>query len=358
MVKLLERKEEKAYTQFLLQQPHSMLYYTLYYRDLITIYTGAQPYYFIAQNEQNEIIGVFPLMIADFENHGKVANSLPFYGSNGALLLSDTLSAGEREEISSALMSAVKEKIEQEKCIASTFITNPFTPEISQWFEKNTNFDFKDFRIGQITPMPAYSENLDEDVMSIYSNPRPRNIRKALKSGVTVRFSNDAKDMGFLFETHKQNINAIGGKSKEKKFFDTVLDVMPKQIYKIYIAEKDGEMISALLLFYFNRTVEYFTPATVHDYRNIQPSSLLIFEAMKDAIREGFTHWNWGGTWQSQGGVYDFKKKWGAEDMLYEYYTKIYNTSILEFTSQQLQKNYPFFFVVPFQHLKEEKTEV
>lgn len=358
MIKLLEKQEEKAYTQFLLEQEQSMLYYSLHYRDLISTYTGAEPYYFIAQSKQQEIIGVFPLMIANFQNHGKVANSLPFYGSNGALLLSNTLNAAEKEEISSSLMSAAKEKIEQEQCIASTFITNPFTPEVSQWIEKNTHFDFKDFRIGQITPMPAYSENLDEDVISIYSNPRPRNIRKAIKSGVTVRFSNDVKDMDFLFETHKQNIDAIGGKSKEKQFFDTVLKVMPKETYKIYIAEKDGEMISALLLFYFNKTVEYFTPATVHDYRNIQPSSLLIFKAMKDAIREGFTHWNWGGTWQSQGGVYDFKKKWGAEDMHYEYYTKIYNTSILESTAQQLQENYPFFFVVPFQHLAKEKNTV
>ena len=127
---------------------------------------------------------------------------------------------------------------------------------------------------------------------------------------------------------------------------------MPKESYKIYIAEKDGEKIGALLLFYFNKTVEYFTPAIVEKHRNLQASALLIYKAMIDASTNGYHWWNWGGTWLSQGGVYDFKKKWATLDYPYFYYTTIYDENLLNTPKEILLKEYPYFFVAPFGKLK------
>ena len=60
-------------------------------------------------------------------------------------------------------------------------------------------------------------------------------------------------------------------------------------------------------------------------YRSEQPLSVLIFRAMQDAIKEkGSKHWNWGGTWKSQHGVYRFKSRWGAHDNKYRYHIKTY----------------------------------
>ena len=64
--------------------------------------------------------------------------------------------------------------------------------------------------------------------------------------------------------------------------------------WSVFTAFHDGCPVAALLLFYFNKTVEYFTPVTVHEYRNFQPMSLIVFEAMRDAINRGMTNWNWG----------------------------------------------------------------
>ena len=59
----------------------------------------------------------------------------------------------------------------------------------------------------------------------------------------------------------------------------------------------------------------------IHEYNSlnnipfINLSSLLIFEVMLDAVEKNYEYWNCEGTWESQKGVYDFKKKWGANDM-------------------------------------------
>ena len=213
-------------------------------------------------------------------------------------------------------------------------------------------YTFNDYRIGQITRLPDNTENKKEELIKVFSNPRPRNIKKALKSGVTVRFSNDSEDMKFLFNVHKQNIESIGGKAKEYSFFEDVENLMSTDEYKILIAELDGIKIGALLLFYFNKTIEYFTPATIYEYRNVQPSSLLIYEGMMNGIDLGYSNWNWGGTWETQTGVYDFKKKWGAVDCNYEYYTMIYDTTLLKLSEEELNSEYSNVFVLPFKELQ------
>ena len=72
---------------------------------------------------------------------------------------------------------------------------------------------------------------------------------------------------------------------------------------------------------------------------------------MKQAVHDGLRLWNWGGTWKTQKGVYDFKKKWGAGDYPYYYFTKILNEDLLGGTPEELLQDYPGFYVVNFERL-------
>ena len=126
----------------------------------------------------------------------------------------------------------------------------------------------------------------------------------------------------------------------------------------MFTAYIKGKPVAALLLLYFNETVEYFTPVILPKYRNTQALSLVIFIAMKDAILHGFKNWNWGGTWLSQKGVYDFKKKWGTIDYPYYYYTLLFNNKLLSSDADFIKKNYEGFFVLPFNFLSAKKVKV
>ncbi len=350
-IKLLDESTFEHYKEFLLKQEYSLLYYSNSFRIILEKYTKCETYYSLAINNIGKILGVFPLAIYESNNLGKIANSLPFYGSNGGVLLDEKLSQEDSNDVISSLCNFVLNLINEQKCIASTFITNPFVDIVENWFESNLDYDFSDFRIGQITELPFNENNLDSSLLKLYNDPRPRNIRKAIKSGVKIRFSKEEKDLDFLFKVHSDNIMSIGGKPKEYKFFMDVIDVMPSNSYDIIVAEINKQPIASLLVLYFSKTVEYFTPATLYDYRNLQPSSLIIYKGMKKAIEKGFKYWNWGGTWKSQYGVYNFKKKWGAKDHKYKYYTKIYDKSLLNLSPNELLKNFPNNFVLPFNEL-------
>ena len=139
---------------------------------------------------------------------------------------------------------------------------------------------------------------------------------------------------------------SIGGRSKEDTFFELFPKIfIQNQDYRIYVAKKDGQNIASLLLFYFNNTVEYYIPTIMSDYRTFQPLSLLIYTAMIDAKKNGYSSWNWGGTWPSQEGVKKFKNKWNTQNVEYNYYIKLNNKKILGLSQEEIIKEYGNFYV-------------
>ena len=70
------------------------------------------------------------------------------------------------------------------------------------------------------------------------------------------------------YKTHQKNIKAINGIPKSKKFFLSINSFLKQKDWKLFVAKKNNLSIAALLLFYFNETVEYYTPAILEEYRN------------------------------------------------------------------------------------------
>ncbi len=328
----------------------STLLYTSYaYLKMLKGFLSCDIELVLLYDEQNCVKGFLPIAYKK-GSAGVVANSLPFYGSNGSMIITDDVQ--DKEAALSLMFQKAIESISSKSCIAATFISNPLDPNTDRWLNEHAGHQLIDERIGQISHLPAKSTTLAEDLIKNFEDPRPRNIRKAIKEGIKVYYAHDQEALTFLYQVHYDNITAINGIPKEKRFFTSIPDYFVEKDYRVYIAEYQGQKIGALLLFYYNQTVEYFTPAVIENFRNIQPTALLIYQAMLDAVDDGYRNWNWGGTWLSQGGVYDFKKKWGTTDYRYFYYTLLTDETLLEKSRQFLLEEYPYFFVVPFSKLK------
>lgn len=348
VVAKLDDADILAVNDFLLVDNNNLLYTSIPYLKLLKKYLNCDVEIIMAM-EDNSIVGYFPLAFKTFENQ-TVCNSLPYYGSNGGMIVKCEAEDA-RNMVRSKLYATAYSLVAEKQCVSFTIISNPLDEETKNWLEKNVKYDLLDERIGQITQF-SKETNTDEKLLKTFADPRPRNIRKAIKEGVKVYSSNSREDLDFLYTTHFENILAINGIPKEKHFFDLIPDYFTEGGFKVYIAEYDNKKIAALLLFYFNKTVEYYTPATIEEFRHLQPASLIIYKAMFDAINDGFDNWNWGGTWLSQGGVYDFKKKWGTTDHPYYYYVNILDQKIKNETKSFFLNNFPNFYVLPFNILK------
>jgi len=340
-IELIEDEGNDLIYSYLLENDKTLIYSSPRFIGLISKHLQAKPFWIIGKRN-NKIIGLLPYLVKD-GILGPAFNSMPYFGSNGGIVINNS-----DFSIKLALLRFFFQKAKEENACAATIITNPLLKDYS-FYKENCIHDYLDKRIGQITHLGGI--NSPEDLMKIFSNPRPRNIRKAIKEGVVVRKSQEYDDLNFLYETHKKNILSINGMPKDKDFFLEIDSKMKSSDWMIFIAELKGKRIAALLLFYFNQTIEYFTPAVVEEYRRYQPMALIVFKAMSEALELDIKNWNWGGTWLSQGGVYDFKKKWGTTDYEYYYFNKIYNKDILACTSFELLKRYKGFYIIPFNKL-------
>lgn len=337
-VERLRPEWDEAIDKYLLRHQGSLIYYCSKYRNFVKELLGCEDEYLVAF-DGGEIRALLPLMFTETDQ-GRVYNSLPYYGSNGGVI-------ADNEEAESRLIEVYNEIATQPATISATIISNPF---IAQDGGEAIRHNYSDYRIGQFTNI-SFRENPSDEIMARLDSSTRRNIRKAAREGISVEVDHAALDR--LCEMHQANIAALGGLYKSNSFFDLIPQhFTPGDDFDIYVARKDGQLIAGLLLFYFNRTVEYITPAIDHEYRSLQPLSLILMTAMTQAARHGFTSWNWGGTWVSQTGVYRFKKKWGAEERNYRYYTQLNDVSILEQSQTEILNQFPGFYIAPFSALK------
>jgi len=349
---ILSSEREAEYEKFLLNDERVLFNSNLKFRKLMRRVTKAEDYYLIAL-EDNKIVGTLPVFLFTNGKYGNVLNSLPWYGSNPGISINPA--AVNREEIKISLLNMFNKLAIEKKAVTSTIITRPFEVDIDL-FKKYSEYNYLDSRVGLVTQLPEPSNHIDSDVMKSFHSKTRNLVRKAQKSEMTFYHDDSEETFKFLVDTHRQNMEAVGAPPKDDILFNGVRELFDyDDDYRIYIAELNGNKIAALLLKYYAKTVDYFTPAIVTEYRSYQPLNLLIFNAMIDASKNGYKYWNWGGTTlPSQEGVYHFKKRMGADECEYFYYTRAYGDieHLLSLEGSTLLKEYPYFFVLPFSELK------
>jgi hypothetical protein len=314
-------------------------------RFLIEMLEEADDQYLCAF-DGSELVGVLPAFSRQGPA-GAVLNSLPFFGSHGGVVC-----APQRlPEVSRVLLTALSALSQRLGAFSCTVIESPFGRSGDVW--ANGGFTLQDSRIGQVTPLPTASTN-DEaaSLLLAQCHGKTRNmIRKFLRSPFGIAHRDDWAALQALHSLHEEGMRRIGGTPKPLRVFETIRRCFTYDAdYRVYTATRGREIVAALLLFFHGDTVEYFTPATQEAARQDQPMTGLIFRAMQEAIVErGAKHWNWGGTWPTQEGVYRFKSRWAAVDHPYRYHIRLASDfQRHDWTRTQLLYAYPYFYCFPF----------
>ena len=115
-------------------------------------------------------------------------------------------------------------------------------------------------------------------------------IRKSEKFDINIQA--DLNKINEFYDLHK--IDMLNKKGFLNHYiFSNLIKIIPKDNINLFVAYIDGEFAAGLLLLYFNKTVEYFTPVVKVEYKNTLVLSKIIFEAMIEASSKGFKIWNW-----------------------------------------------------------------
>jgi hypothetical protein len=273
--------------------------------------------------------------------YGRVLNSLPWYGSHGGC----TLLPDSPPDVRVALLRRFRELAEQEGVLSSCIVLSPFEEVHRDAYVDEFRPLATDERTGMFSPL-----SVDEDDQMARMHQKTRNlVRKSLKQGLEVHCDDSDRAWEFLLQTHTENITALGGSPKPRHHFSAMRETIPEENRELLLAVSGSEVVAALLILRFNKTVEYLVPAVSVEHRSTQAMSRLIWEGMRRAAAEGYTWWNWGGTWRSQESLHRFKSRWGSESLPYSYLINCSDESkeTISRKAPAVFASHEFFYVFP-----------
>lgn len=173
-------------------------------------------------------------------------------------------------------------------------------------------------------------DKTEEEIFKGYSEKTRYNIRLATRKGVKVRYSRDIEDLKIFHKLYE--ITGIRDKivSRPFDYFERMLNAFDENKLRIYIAEFEGEALSAAIAINYGKKVFYLYGASSNEKRNLMPNYLMQQEMIKWAIETNCHLYDFGGVFilDKSNGLFKFKEGFCRQEGVTEYIgeiDKVYN---------------------------------
>ena len=174
------------------------------------------------------------------------------------------------------------------------------------------------------------SGKTEEEVFKGYSEKTRYNVRVAKRKGVTVRYSRDVEDLKTFYNLYV--VTGIRDKiaSRPYDYFERMLNTFDENHMRIYIAEFEGEALSAAIAINYGKKTFYLYGASSNEKRNLMPNYLMQQEMIEWAIETGCDLYDFGGVFilDKSNGLYKFKEGFCRQEGVTEFIgeiDKVYN---------------------------------
>lgn len=221
-------------------------------------------------------------------------------------------------------IATIKELIEEVKPLAKKYNAfvlkfDPEVPEekkIEELFKRNGfKVKNKDNKMASLI-QPIYNmilrigDKTEEQVFKGYSEKTRYNIRVAEKKGVTVRWSRDEKDMEAFYNLSEITATRDKISLRSLDYYMKMLEAFDENHLRIYIAEHEGEALSAAIALNYGGKLFYIYGASSNEKRNLMPNYLMQQTMIKWAIETGCIEYDFGGVFilDKSNGLYRFKE--------------------------------------------------
>lgn len=274
---------------YVLAHPGASGYHLRTWGDVISRSFGHETIFLGVRSGAGEIRGILPLVHMKSRIFGNFLVSVPFF-NYGGLLCDDDGSA--------RLLLEEAGSIAKERRAAYV--------ELRHRSQVNLDLPARTHKVTMLL-------RLEKDEQSQWKrlDAKVRNqVRKAEKSGLRAVTGHIELLDGF-YDVFCRNMRDLGTPVYGKDFFRNVLEAFPDTSSIISIT-LDGRTVASGILTWFRDTLEVPWASSNRDYREMCPNNLLYWEAIKFAIGNEATTFDFGRSTPGEG-TYRFKKQWGAE---------------------------------------------
>ena len=160
--------------------------------------------------------------------------------------------------------------------------------------------------------------DLSPGVDKLYKNVREstrRNLGKAGKEGVSVRFATDLESARTYFRLHCLTRKRHGGPPQPWSFFENIYThrVAAGRGF-VALADYQGKPIAGAVFFTFGDQAIFKFGASDRKYHSVRPNNLIMWETIRRLAETGLRSLSFGRTDPEHKGLIQFKSGWGGRE--------------------------------------------
>jgi len=166
----------------------------------------------------------------------------------------------------------------------------------------------------------ALDENTEKIFARLKSNTK-RNIKKAMREGVTVKFSSSIDAVKEYYRLHSMARRKHGLPPQPFQFFKKIYDhVIASDRGFVVLGYEHEKCISGAIFFHFGTKVVYKFGASDMKYQHLRANNLVMWEAIKRYAEQEYHTFCFGKTEPENEGLRQFKQGWGTEEHVIKYF--------------------------------------
>lgn len=302
--KIVDPLQYPEWDELVLSNPNYSFFHSSCWAKVLCESYNYTPYYFIIY-ENNDLVALIPIIEINSYLTGKRGISLPFSDYCEPLFIKENhynkimsclVNYGRKAkwrfiEIRGGINSCKKEDITQSYNVYNYYLHNL---DLTQGEEK---------------------------IYSAIRSSTKRNIKKAIQERVYVNSNSTLTSIIEFYRLNCLTRKMHGLPPQPYKFFKNLYDyVISPGKGLILIAEYKEKVIAGALFLYFGKKIIYKFGASDRIYQSVRANNLIMWEAIKWSLQNGFDLFSFGRTDPDNKGLLQFKNGWGAEMKTVGYY--------------------------------------
>ena len=274
--------------------------------------------------------------------YGTVVNSLPL------LLFGGPAVPTADDAVTSALLEALRVEAESMGADVLSVGTSPFlTADTETVYRRvlGVTHEFENFvqvQDLQVHPLDALAPKRRRAVRS--------EINRGIRHGLRVLPALDAGQLDEWLTIYRDRYREMGAVPYPEEFHRRAFELaVPAGAAEFWGVADGDRLVGGVMFLVSSDVIDYFSSASLSDYRHLFPTTLLLNEAFSVFIARGAKVFNWQSS-PNREGVYQYKARWGAREWRYFYLSSLLKpeTTLLRTPVAEIRRAYPLRFVLPF----------
>lgn len=313
--------DQKLWNNFVMNSPDTWMYHLYEWQELLHSAWNANVYSFVIQ-KKDRILAMCPLTVLTPQS---VMDSA--FGPCG-IAFHPGLDKVQKKDLFHLCMEQI---IKTMKHANQKYLRIPLPSLSSQDQEWNFKelylpYGFKDAST-QTYIINLLDKNSDDIFQKFAKNMR-YDIRKAEKSGIAIRGIMDNDDIDQYYKMHTATYERTGVKPHPKAYFIKMHEILGPNYVKMFIAERDGEILAADNIAIFKNSALYWTGASTDEGMKSNANKLLQWHTIQWCMEHAISYYESGEAFPDAkknsklAGLTFFKKHFGGK--LYPFRRVVY----------------------------------